>query len=211
MFRNCKENVIYIRLQSRKHNLGLGVAEPAVEFNDLDAVRGLHQAAVEDSPERYAFLRHSGSDRLHNMLNGIFPVFVSHERQAGIGSHSASVRALVAVVCALVVLGQDHRHYFPAAYKAEKGKFRPGEEFLHYHLAVSEPVIHKHIPECLVRLLEIFCNDNALTCGKSVIFENDREFPRPYVCQCLIVIGECLISGSRDIVTIHQSLGEILA
>ena len=110
-----------------------------------------------------------------------------------------------------MVLGKNHRNDFLPVHETEEGELRPGEEFLHDHLSVSEPVVEKHVPERLVGLLKILCNDNALSGCESVIFEYNRELSFPDVCQCLIIPGECLVSRCRDIVSSHESLGEILA
>ena len=206
-----KENVVDIRLQCREHDLRFRIAETAVEFNHLDSVRGLHQASVEDSPEWDAFLRHSGGNRPHDMLQGIFLIFGIDKRKSGIGSHSTGVRTLVTVEGALVVLGKNHRNDFLSVHETEEGELGAGEEFLHDYLAVSEPVVKKHIPERIVSLLEILGDDNALSGCEPVIFEYYRELSFPDVCQCLIIPGECLVSRCRDIVTSHESLGEILA
>ena len=187
MLGHSQENVVDIRLQSREHDLRFRIAETAVEFNHLDTVRGLHQASVEDSPEWDAFLRHSGGNRLHDMFQGIFLIFGIDKRKSGIGSHSAGIGTLVTVEGALVVLGKNHRNDFLSVHETEEGELRPGEEFLHDHLAVSEPVVEKHIPERLVSLLKILCNDNALSGCEPVIFEDYRELSLPDVCQCLVI------------------------
>ena len=52
------------RAQPRQHGLGLRVAEAHVELEHLRAVRGQHQAGVEDAVERRAAARQLVEDRL---------------------------------------------------------------------------------------------------------------------------------------------------
>lgn len=52
---NSPENLENIGLQTRKDNLGLRIAETAVELDNLDSVRSLHKAAIKHTAERNTF------------------------------------------------------------------------------------------------------------------------------------------------------------
>lgn len=46
------EDIHDVTFQAWQHDLGLGIAETGVEFDDLDPLRGLHQASVKHAFER---------------------------------------------------------------------------------------------------------------------------------------------------------------
>ena len=54
--------------ETTQHRLGLRVAEPAVELQDLRAVGGQHEANIEDAAILAAFGRHSGDGRPDDRL-----------------------------------------------------------------------------------------------------------------------------------------------
>ena len=55
-------------------NLRLRIAEAGVELNHLDALRGLHQAAVQHAAKRAAFQGHRFRRAAKDLLQGELPV-----------------------------------------------------------------------------------------------------------------------------------------
>ena len=101
---DSREYIIDIRGKSRKHDLCLGISETAVELDHLHACRSLHESAVKYARERATLCDHSCRCRLHDLLHCIFHILVSDDRNRRICAHTACIRALVALIGALVVL-----------------------------------------------------------------------------------------------------------
>ncbi len=92
-------------LEPRQQRLGLRIAEAAVELEHARPVRGQHQPgeerADEGRPPPLELGEHRPADRLHEPGH----LVVGEPRHRRVRAHAAGVRALVAVVDPLVVLG----------------------------------------------------------------------------------------------------------
>ena len=105
-----EEDVDEVGLHARQHDLGLGVAEAGVELEDLRAVLGEHEAAVEAAGVGDALGGELGDDALLDVDHGLELLVGDHGHRA-VDAHAARVGAEVAVEGALVVLrgGQGHK------------------------------------------------------------------------------------------------------
>ena len=79
---NGLEDIKNVAFQAREDDFCLGVTETGIEFNDFDARRRLHQAAVEDAGERRSRISHGIGDRLEDLRHRKVILFVRNERQA---------------------------------------------------------------------------------------------------------------------------------
>src|SRR5471030_2811344 len=100
------------RLQTQHHRLGLRVAEAAVELDNF-WVTGFvdHQAGIQETGVDVAFVSHATHGWPDHQVNDTFMDFGCYDRGRGVGTHTAGVRAGVAVADAFVVLAGGHRQY----------------------------------------------------------------------------------------------------
>ena len=99
-----------VALQAHHDRLGFRVAHAAVEFQHLErAVRLDHQAGVEEAGVGNAVLLHAVDGRHDDFAHRLGVDFRRHHRRRRVGAHAAGVRALVAVLQALVVLAGGQR------------------------------------------------------------------------------------------------------
>ena len=161
-----------ITLQTRQHDLRLGVAEACIELYDLDALLGLHKSAVEHTLERTAFGNHGRSRRFHYMFQSVCFVLGRDERQRRICAHTSRIGTLVAVVCTFVILRQHHRPYLLSRDETHERKLGTREELLHDDPAAPELVVEKHVAQRLISLLLRLGYDHTLTGSQLTDFFN---------------------------------------
>ena len=83
--------------------LGFGIAEAAIEFEDLGAGGREHQAEVEEALVGLALLRDAAKRRANDGLqDALFEIGGDHA-VAGVGAHAAGVRSAIGVENALVI------------------------------------------------------------------------------------------------------------
>ena len=87
----------------------LGVAEPAVEFEDHGAACGDHEPAIEDTLVFRTFGFHAGNDRTRDVSQEPVAHLVIDDCRGSIGAHSSRIETGVAVANAFVVLRRDER------------------------------------------------------------------------------------------------------
>ena len=113
-----------VAADAREDGLGLGVAETAVELQDVDAGGADHEAAVEDAAVGDAAPREFGDDGLEDLLQREVADAVRDDRGGGVGAHAARVGAFVVVIDALVVLrGGEKGDAFAVDEGEERGLF----------------------------------------------------------------------------------------
>ena len=61
------KDIVDVILEARQHHFRFGVPETGIEFDDLDARRGLHQAAVEHAGKWRAGIGHGIGHRLQDV------------------------------------------------------------------------------------------------------------------------------------------------
>ena len=96
-------------METRKHGLGLGVAEAAVELQDLHAVRGDDETGVEHAAVVDPTPAEGGHHRLHDLLHGGVYRLLLEARYRAVAAHAAGVGSLVAGEDAFVVLRRSER------------------------------------------------------------------------------------------------------
>ena len=207
---NCLEYICNIAVNQRQNNLSLGVAKASVKLDNLHSVRGFHQTTIEHTCQWTALCNHRLCGRSHNLLHSKFEVLIGDKRQRGVSTHTACIRALIAIVGTLVVLCHRHRIDILALHKAHQRELRACQEVLHNHTALAEAIIEQHITQSLTSLIHRLGNNHALTCCQAVIFQHCRQWSSLDIGYRLVVVVERLISCGWDVVLRHQLLGKLL-
>ncbi len=102
--RRC-EQLQQVAVETRQHDLRLGVAEPAVELEHSRPVVREHQARVEKTDERGSAVGELGQNRSVHGLDDVAPTSeASRSRHRRVRAHPTRVRAGVPVTEPLVVL-----------------------------------------------------------------------------------------------------------
>ena len=131
----CDQQVEELRrVDHRQQRLGLRVAEPGVELDDLRTSRGQHQADVKAAAERDPALAQRGQagrddvsrDRVQQRVDRL-----AHRR--AVGPHAAGVGPQIAVERALVVAGRRQQPGAGAVADREDRHLAAGEQFLDDH------------------------------------------------------------------------------
>ena len=153
--------------QQGEHRLHVGVAEAAVELDDLGAGRGQREADVEAADERRAALLHLGQGRSDDVGHHGVDDALRQPGQRGVGPHAARVGAAAAVEDALEVLGRQQRPPDGAVADDEEGELRAVEELLDDH-----PLAPRRVGEGLVAVVG---DDDALAGGQGVVLDDVRR------------------------------------
>ena len=198
--------------QLRQHDLGLRVAEASVELDDLRAVGGGDQARVQDAGERRAFGGHGLHGRAHDRLDGGVDHVLADLRHRAVGAHAAGVRALVVVIGALVVLGDRHRPEVGAVHEAHQRELLTLQEVLDHHLGAgrTETVIDEDVLQRVQRGGLVHRHRHALARRQAVRLDHNRRAMLAHVRLCRFELVEGAVLGGGDVVTRHQTLGEVL-
>ena len=204
------ENIGNIAIDEWQHNLGLGVTKSSIKLDNLHSIRGFHQTTIEYSCKWTTLLDHSLCSRTHNLLHRKSEILVGDEWQRCVGTHTARIRALVAIESTLVILRYRHRVDILTLHKAHQRELRTCQEVLHNHSALAKAVIQEHIAQRFTSLIHSLGNNHALTCCQAIILQNRRQWTSLDIGYSLVVVVECLISSGWDIVLGHQLLGKLL-
>ena len=201
-----------VGLEPHHQHLALGIAEAAVVFEDLRALRGDHQPGIEHALERRAVRGHGARGRQDDLVHGALLHGGVEDRRRRIGAHAAGVGALVAVEGALVVLRADQRQDVLAVAQREEAHLLADQELLDHDRGAgrAEAVARQHVARRLDRLLDRLGHDDALAGGEAVGLDDDRRALRLDVGRGLVGVGEALIGAGRNVVALAQLLGEAL-
>ena len=192
--------------QQGQHDLGLRVAEAAVELDHRRSGRGQRQPGVEQPAERGAAAGQLGGDRGHHVGDQLGGQLRRRPRQRGVGAHPAGVRAAVVVADPLEVLGRQQRHHGLAVDQAEQRHLRPVQVGLQQHrVAVVEQgagVRPGHV--------EVRADHDALAGGQPVVLDHvGRVEPGQRGVQVRRVVDD-LGAGRAHPGRGHHVLGEAL-
>mmetsp|Transcript_18798 Transcript_18798/g.47565 ORF Transcript_18798/g.47565 Transcript_18798/m.47565 type:complete len:217 (+) Transcript_18798:1040-1690(+) len=132
-------DLIQVALEQRQNNLSLWVPEAAIELEHLWPGGSDDDPRVQDADEREAVLNSAVHGALHDLERHRCAQRRRQDRRRGVRSHSASVRALIPVKHALVVLRPRHEHHRPAVAKPEHGHLLALQALLHHDLRTSLP------------------------------------------------------------------------
>ncbi|OQC68968.1 MAG: hypothetical protein BWX50_01099 [Euryarchaeota archaeon ADurb.Bin009] len=199
-----------IGLQDRENVHRLRITESGVELDDLRAVAGVHELAVEDPPVRRPLVPH-GRDRILHDPERFLVIPPGDEGKhvvgEGVRTHTAGVRPHVTLVCPFVVLDERHGHQVLAV-----------DERLEGELFTDEPLLQHDIPPDLPdvpdrsRHVDVFAHDpHTLPSGEPDGLDGEiaavglDEPPG-----LLRVLKDPVLRASRDTVPLHQPAAERL-
>ena len=204
-----------VRGQEREQDLGLGVAEAAVELDHARRpVRVDHQADVEDAAVRDPVRPHAvehGPDDL-----GLDPLAdgVGDDRGRRVGAHPARVGPGVALADPLVVLGRREEHVALAVGEDEHAGLLAPEKVLDddRRAGRAERAAFEEVAEGLAGGLARLGDHDALARREPVGLEDDRERLALDVGAGLVELAEPERprGRGRDAVALHDALGERL-
>ena len=202
-----------VGLQAHQDRLRLGIAQPAVELQRLRRSGRIdHQAGVKEADIRRAVLRHALDRRRDDLAHHARVELRRDDRRRRVGTHAASVRPLVAVAQAFVVLAGGERQHVHAVAHDDEARFLALQEFLDHHALArgAELLLPEHRVDRRVRLLARRGDDHALAGGEAIGLDDDRRALFVDVRLRLTGGGESRVAGRRDAVAEHERLGEIL-
>ena len=194
-----------------EHNFCFRVAETGVELNHFGAVLGQHQAAVEHTAEGASFGAQRFRGGFHNMFHRPSHLFFGYYGHRRIGAHAARIGAFIAIVGAFVVLRYHQGHHLFTVHQCQQGKFRALQKVLHHHPSFSKMVVLQHIFKRGIRFFGSHSHHHTFTGGQSVVFNHNRGSFGIQIAFRLLIILKSAISGSRDVVFVHQFFGKLLA
>ena len=170
-----------------------------------------HQPGIEHAFERGPCLRHCADRRLDNFAHGAATELRRHDRRRRVGAHAASVRALVAVVSAFVVLRRGKRQRRHAVDQREEACLLAAQELLDHHLRARRA---EGAGEAGVDggfgFGHRLGDGHTLAGGKPVGLDHDGERLSRHIILCGARIGEAGIGGSRNAGPRAEILGEAL-
>ena len=202
-----------VGFQARHDRLGFRIAHAAIEFQRLwIAVVVNHQACIQEAAERDAVLGHTLHGRRNDLAHHAGVQRRSNDRCRRIRAHAAGVRALVVVLEALVVLAGGQRQDVLAIYHDDEAGFLAGQEFLDHHAraGIAEAIVGQHHVDCGVRFFQVHGHNHALAGSQAVGLDDDRCAFLVDVLVRRTDIGEGLVLGGWNVMTLHERLGEIL-
>ena len=156
------------RPQQREDDLGLGVAEPAVELDDLRAGRRQRQAGVEQAGERRAAGDEFRRDGCHDARDDLVDQTRRRPGQRCVGAHAAGVGPGVVVADPLEVLRGQQRHHRRAVHQAEQRHLRTVEVRLEQYRVPVVQQAHR----VGARGVEVLGDDHALAGGQAVVLDH---------------------------------------
>lgn len=196
-----------------EEGLGFGVAEADIVLEDFRSGGGHHQSGVKEAGKGGAFALELVDDGLHDGVHHLLSHVAIEEAGVGVSAHAAGVGAFVVIGDALVVLrGFEGDNAF-AVREADEADLLAFEEFLEDNTGArgADESAGEHGADDGFGFIGIFEDDDALTGGESVGFDDERALePRQGLDGDFGVIGGDVGSGG-DAGAVHEVLGEDLA
>jgi len=204
---------ISIGREKRKDGLCFRVTESDVVLKDLRSLAGDHETSEENTTERLLLSSHTGDSGLENLTVDELSKLLGSNVCRRIASHATSVRALVSIEDALVVLSERQRSDSVAVAESQNTELITNEKLFYNNLvaSVAELLVNHNLLQSSLGLLLGLGKDNTLSSSETSGLDNDVMVDAIDVCNGLVVVGEVLISGSRNIVLLHEILGVGLA
>ena len=171
-----------------------------------------HEAGVEEAGVADAVGGHALNGRADDFAHDLGVNVRRDDGSRGVGAHAARVGTLVGVKKTLVVLGGGHRKNVFAVDHHDEGGFLAVEEVLDHDAGagVAEGVAFEHHVDRVMGFLFGHGDDYALAGGKAISLDDDRSALAADVGVGGFGIREGFVVGRRNIVTLHEGLGEVL-
>ena len=200
----------------------LGIAHAAVEFKRLDfAARRDHQARVQETGITDAVFFHASYGRQNHLAHRSRMHLRRDDRRGRVCAHATSVRPLVTIGQALVILARcQRRDVFAIAQHDETGLF--ADEILFDHDArsglsiVTRVVLHaigiraQHVVHSGVSLVQTHGNNDPFASGQPICFDHYRRAFLIDVGMGGQRIGKGFKLSRRDTMARHEGFAECL-
>ena len=113
---------------------------------------------------------------------------------------------------ALVILGDRHRPEIGAVDEAHQGEFLTFQEVFDDDLGAggAETMVDEDVFERTLSGVFVHGHGHALASGQTISLDDDRCAMLVHVSLSHVQVAERLIFGGRNVVTVHELLGEIL-
>ena len=192
--------------------LTLGVAEAAVELDDLRPLGRQHEAREEDAPVGGALAGQRGEGRPHDPFHDPLLECVVEYGHRRVASHAAGIGPTITIEDGFVVLGGGEWHRIVTVREDEEGHLLPHHELLDDHPSprgAKGSVLHA-FGDRRVGLLERAADDGALAGSKAVGLDHERGAHVAAVSARMGGFVEGRELCRRDAVAQHQVLREYL-
>ena len=199
----------------RKDDLRFGIAEPAVELDDLRPLVRHHQPDVEHATVRHPLVGHPREHGADDAFLDGAEHRRRHDGRGRVGPHPARVRPRVALADALVVLRRGEQDVIGPVGEDEDAGLLAAHELLHDDrrpgLAVG--FVEQHLAERCTGRVGVLADVDALARREPVRLQHDGEGAGLDVGHGRVVVAgtERAGGGGRDAVALHEGLGEPLA
>ncbi len=208
------EQVQQIGLQPHQQRLALRIAEANIELQHLGTLEGHHHAGIQHAAKRPPGTVHGMNGRHEDVLFDPGEFFVVDQGGRAIGAHAAGVRADVAVVGRLVVLGRLQGDDRAAVGNRQHAGLLAVEPFFN-HQAIAggaEDFLQGNLLDGANRLVAIGANHHALAGRQTVGLDDDAAVvPLVQVMNRFRRIAEDLVVGGGNVGRVEQILAKDLA
>lgn len=201
-----------VGFQKAEEHLGLGVAEPAVEFEHSGPAGRKHEAGEEHSSVAYAVGLKPRDEAVEDLgAHGLLELRGEHGGGAE-GAHAAGVQTCIVIECPLVVLGSGEEEVILSVHKRVNGTLRTGEALLNDDgvARCAEFFFVHDFADGAIGLLACLGDNDAFSEGEAVGFDDDGERHGLGEASGLGAIGEITGACCGDAVAEHEFLGENL-
>ena len=210
----CFHDFNQIAVQQFQNNLSFWIAKAAVILDYVWTLWCQHQTKVQTTFKWSSQFLHCCNGWFEDLVHTFLCNFFGIEWVWCNCTHTAGVKALVAVQSAFVVHRRNHRNNSFSVHKCQNRNFRSGQEFFHNNMvaAGTEYLFFHDLVQTFFCFLMVYSDNNALAQCQTVCFDNY------WVLILLLDIGQCLcriieyfIRSGWDIKFLHQVFGENLA
>ena len=160
-----------------------------------------------------SFSRHASYGRPNDLLHHLGVHRIGHHRGGGVGTHTAGIGSGVAFANTLVVLGRGHRQYVFTVDHDDKAGFLTFQKALQYDpgARVAKLIIGEHVLNRCLGFIERRGDDDALSRGEAIGFDDDRCALLSHVSEGGLDLGKDGVGRCRYIVPGKEILGKRLA
>ena len=208
------EQIDQVRLDTRKHDLGFGIAHADIVLDHVRLAAHVHQTDEDESLVVDPVLAQSLDGRLDDRPDHLAHESLVGERDRRHGAHAARIGSGISLAYALIVLGYGQYTIAFAVRRDENGTLDTRKVFLdHDRIAGMAETARQHLSELPLRLFERRHDQHALAGGQTVGLQHIGSLQglQKRVRLLDVLFGETAITGRRNSVPRHEILSELLA
>jgi hypothetical protein len=189
------------------------VAEADVVLEDLGSSLCHHETSEEAADKDVARVAHAIDCSLKDGFVDILVLLGRDDTSRSVSAHTSSVRALVTIEDALVVLSRWQTGNVVTVAEGQDAAFFTDKQLLDDNsVAGRTELAGQHdVLESLHSLFLGLRDDDTLAGSETVSLDDDVVVDAVEVCLCFVVVAKVLVCGSGDVVVLHKVLAEGLA